>query len=56
MVVRREPETDDQIRDDLIRDLRTLLDTVATARMQREVLIDLRRRAREMGSQVRGSG
>ena len=49
----RANESNEQLCEDLVRDLRTVLDVVAESMLQREGLLELRRRAREMANQVR---
>ena len=49
----RDNESDEQLRNALTRDLRTILDVVAEHMIQRETLLELRHRAREMANQVR---
>jgi len=49
----RDNDSNEQVREDLVRDLRTVLDVVAEGMIRREALLDLRRRAREMANQVR---
>jgi len=49
----RDNESDAQLPEALIRDLRTILDVVAERMIQREALLELRHRAREMANQVR---
>ena len=46
-------ESNEQVREDPVRDLRTVLDVVAKGMIQREALVELRLRAREMANQVR---
>ena len=49
----RDNESNEKLREDLVRDLRTVLDVVTEGMIQREALLELRRRAREMANQVR---
>ena len=49
----RANESNEQLREGLVRDLRTVLDVVAEGMIRREALLELRRKAREMANQVR---
>ena len=49
----RANESNEQLRENLVRDRRTVLDVVAEDMIRRESLLELRRKAREMANQVR---